>query len=71
MFQTMIRKCFVENVVWLLKSSDARRRLGAKAREQALKYEFFSCERRLVEIYRGALGEKEHVIYRFSSHLQT
>jgi glycosyltransferase involved in cell wall biosynthesis len=49
---------FVESVVWLLKNPDVRRMLGAKARKQALKYEFYSREKRLVEIYREASGEK-------------
>ena len=62
---------FVKSVVWLLQNPDAVSKVGAEARKQALKYEFFSRERRLVEIYREALGEKEHVLYRFSSHLQT
>jgi len=51
---------FVESVVWLLKNPDARLRLGAEARKQALKYEFYSREKRLVEIYREASGEKPY-----------
>jgi len=30
---------FVKSVVWLLQNPDARSRLGAEARKQALKYE--------------------------------
>lgn len=51
---------FVESVVWLLKNPDARRKLGAEARKQALKYEFYSREKRLMEIYGEASGEKGH-----------
>jgi len=47
-------ECFVESAVWLLKSSDARSKLGVEARKQALKYEFHAREKRLVEVYEEA-----------------
>jgi glycosyltransferase involved in cell wall biosynthesis len=47
---------FVKSVVWLLQNPDAVSKLGAEARKQALKYEFYSREKRLVEVYEEARG---------------